>query len=60
MAGKKRIDQIEGKIAQLESARQGDAAAQRLATLSDAQLAELRRRLEAGEDPLTVVKEMGI
>lgn len=60
MAGKKRIDQIEGRIAQLESARQGDAAAQWLRTLSDAQLAELRRRLEAGEDPLTIVKEMGI
>ena len=57
MAGKKKIDQIEGRIAQLESARQGDAAAQWLRTLSDVQLAQIRARLEAGEDPATVAKD---
>lgn len=57
MAGRKRLDQIEGKIAQLESARQGDAAAQWLRTLSDDQIAQIRTRLEAGEAPLTVAKD---
>ena len=57
MAGKKRIDQIEGRISQLENARQGGAVAQWLRTLSDAQIAALQRRLEAGEAPATVAKD---
>lgn len=60
MVGKPRLDMIEQKIARLERARGGDALAAWVATLSDDQLAELDRRLTAGEAPETVLKEMGL
>lgn len=60
MAGKPRLDMIEQKIARLERARGGDAIDAVLRTLSDDQLAELERRLTAGDDPETVAKEIGL
>lgn len=58
MAGKPRLDMLEQKIARIERARGGDALAAWVATLSDDQIAQIRARLEAGEDPVTVAKEI--
>ena len=58
MAGRKRLDQIEEKIAKVERARGGDVIAAFVATLTDAQLDEAQRRLEAGENPVTVAKDL--
>ena len=57
MAGKPRLDMLEQKIARLERDRGGDALAAWVATLSDDQIAEIRRRLESGEDPAAVAKD---
>jgi predicted ArsR family transcriptional regulator len=58
VGGKKRLDQVEDRIAQLERARGGDVIDTFLRSLTDQQFAELRTRLEAGEAPETVLKEM--
>lgn len=57
MAGRKRLDTIEGKIARAERAQQGDAFERFLKTLTNRQIAEFRARLERGENPETVVKD---
>lgn len=57
MAGKPRLDMIEQKIARLERARGGDALTAWVATLSDNQIAEIAARLDAGEDPATIITE---
>lgn len=57
MAGKPRLDMLEQQIARLERVRNGGALAAWVATLSDAQIAVIRARLEAGEDPQTVAKD---
>lgn len=58
MAGKKRLDQVEDRIAQLERARGGTAIDAFLRSLPDQQFEVLRTRLEAGEDPGTVLREI--
>ncbi len=57
MAGRKRLDVIEEKIARAERAQQGDAFERFLKTLTNRQIAEFRARLERGENPETVVKD---
>jgi hypothetical protein len=57
MAGKPRLDMLEQKISRLERDRGGDALAAWVATLSDTQIARIRARLEADEDPATVAKD---
>lgn len=57
MAGRKRLDAIEEKITRIERDRGGDVVAAWVRTLTCDQIAEIRRRLEAGEAPETVVKE---
>lgn len=57
MAGRKRIDMIEERIARAERAQQGDVFERFLRTLTDRQIAEFRARLERGENPETVLKD---
>ncbi len=57
MAGRKRLDMIEERIARAERAQQGDAFERFLKTLTDRQIAEFRARLERGETPETVLKD---
>ena len=57
MAGKSRLDMVETQIAAIERRRGGDVIAAFLRTLPDEQFAALRARLEAGEDPVTVLKD---
>jgi hypothetical protein len=57
VSGRKRLDVLDEKVRRIENRREHDEVAQWLATLSDAQFAELKRRLEAGEPQETVVKD---
>ena len=57
MAGRRRLDMIEERIARAERAQQGDAFERFLKTLTDRQIAEFRARLERGETPETVLKD---
>lgn len=57
MAGRKRLDVIEERIARAERAQQGDAFERFLRTLTDRQITEFRARLERGENPETVAKD---
>lgn len=57
MAGRKRLDVIEEKLARAERAQQGDAFERVLKTLTDRQIAEFRARLERGETPELVARD---
>jgi hypothetical protein len=57
VAGRKRLDVIEERIARAERAQQGDAFERFLRTLTDRQITEFRARLERGENPETVAKD---
>lgn len=57
MAGRKRLDVIEERIARAERAQQGDAFERFLKTLTDRQIAEFRARLERGETPELVARD---
>lgn len=57
MAGRKRLDTIEERIARAERAQQGDAFERFLKTLTDQQINTFRARLERGEDPATVARD---
>ena len=58
MAGKKRLDVIEEKIAAAKAAKRGDALGAFLATLSDETLDHMERRLVAGDNPEAVLREV--
>ena len=58
MAGKPRLDMIEDRIARLERAQGEDVIDTFLRSLTDQQFAQLKARLEAGEDPVAALKEI--
>lgn len=57
MVGRAKLDVLEERIESLRTRQQGDAFAQFIRTLTNAQIAEFRARLERGETPETVLKD---
>ena len=58
MAGKKRIDQIAAEIEAHRARQGGDKLAEFLRTLPDETLKHSIARLEAGADPVEILKEI--
>jgi hypothetical protein len=58
VAGKGRLDALEEKVAALKARAGGDQLAAWLRDLSDDELADLERRLDAGTPPALALMEM--